>query len=325
MGIFDFPVSQLKTYQGINPRPADFDDYWDRGLREMEALDPQVSLTAADYRHPALECFDLYFTGTHGARIYAKYLRPKKSRGAAPAVLKFHGYTGDSGDWTALAATACAGFCVAAMDARGQAGKSEDVGGVKGNTNRGQIIRGLDDPNPDKLYFRDVFLDTALLARIVAGFPEVDAGRLAAEGGSQGGGLTLACAALADIKLAAASYPFLSDYQRVWEMDLDKDAYEELRLYFRKFDPTHRREKEIFTKLGYIDIQHLAPRIRGKVHMYTGLMDTVCPPSTQFAAYNKITAEKEVTFYPDYGHEWLPGASDATLAWFVREFMGKEG
>ena len=39
-------------------------------------------------------------------------------------------------------------------------------------------------------------------------------------------------------------------------------------------------------------------------------MDTVCPPSTQFAAYNKITSEKSLAVYPDYGHENLPGHSD---------------
>lgn len=319
MGIFDFPVSKLMTYEGRNPRPADFDAYWDRALAEMEAVDPQVSLTPATYQHPAVECFDLYFTGTHGARVYAKYLRPKQRKEQIPAILQFHGYTGSSGDWTVLTASATAGFAVAALDCRGQGGRSEDVGGVKGDTMRGQIIRGLDDPDPDRLLFRDIYLDTALLAKIVASFPEVDGERLAARGGSQGGGLTLACASLANIKVAAPVYPFLTDYKRVWDMDLAKGAYEELKLYFRHFDPTHAREEEVFTKLGYIDVQHLAPRIRGKVHMYTGLMDTTCPPSSQFAAYNKITTEKNVVFYPDFGHENLPGMTDEVLQWFVDE------
>ena len=53
------------------------------------------------------------------------------------------------------------------------------------------------------------------------GLPEVDADRVAATGGSQGGALTLACAALEPrIKRAAPVFPFLCDYQRVWEMDL---------------------------------------------------------------------------------------------------------
>ena len=96
-------------------------------------------------------------------------------------------------------------------------------------------------------------------------------------------------------------------------MDLDVDAYRELRDYFRMFGPRHEREQEIFEKLGYIDIQNMTKWIRGTVLMATGLLDTICPPSTQFAAYNKITAPKSVVFYPDYGHVWLPDHDDAVF------------
>ena len=93
-------------------------------------------------------------------------------------------------------------------------------------------------------------------------------------------------------------------------MDLDKGAYEGIRYYLRHFDPRHERIDEFFEKLGYIDRQVLAPRIKAKVYLSTGLMDTTCPPSTQFAAFNKITSEKSVEIYPDYGHEGLKGSSD---------------
>jgi len=167
--------------------------------------------------------------------------------------------------------------------------------------------------------FRQIFLDTAQLGRIVASFEEVDGERMGAMGGSQGGALTLACAALSPgLKLAAPCFPFLCDYQRVWEMDLAESAYEELKTYFRRYDPLHVREREIFTKLGYIDIQHLAPRIRAKVLMGCGLMDKICPPSTQFAAYNKITSQKDVVIYPDFGHEALPGFSDRTFQFLAK-------
>ena len=141
--------------------------------------------------------------------------------------------------------------------------------------------------------------------------PEVDANRVGATGGSQGGGLTLACAALEPrIKRVAPVFPFLSDYQRVWELELAKNAYLELDEYFRRFDPMHLREEEMFTKLGYIDVQNLAERIQGEVLMAVGLMDETCPPSTQFAAYNKITAPKQLRIYPDFKHETLPGHPD---------------
>jgi len=183
---------------------------------------------------------------------------------------------------------------------------------------RGHNVRGLDD-HEDKLLFRDIYLDTVRLARLVMEMPEVDETRVGASGASQGGGLTLACAALEPrIARAAPIYPFLCDYLRVWEMDLAKDAYLELREWFRKFDPTHAREHAIFQRLGYIDNQFLAPRIRAKILMGVGLMDTVCPPSTQFAAYNRIPGQKEMVLYPDFAHEDLPGMCDRIFQFFMQ-------
>jgi cephalosporin-C deacetylase len=309
MPVFEMPLEQLREYQGRNPKPADFDAYWDRALHELDATAPDVELVPHPSPAGFAECFDLWFTGVGGARIHALYLRPRGA-GLHPAVLRFHGYSNSAGDWFDKLAWPAQGMAIAALDVRGQGGLSEDVGGVKGTTLRGQLIRGLSD-GPDRLLFRQIFLDTVQLARVVMAFPEVDGGRVGAFGGSQGGGLTLACAALEPrIARAAPVFPFLSDYQRVWEMDLARDAYEELTYYFRHFDPTHAHEREIFTRLGYVDVQHLADRVKGRVMMATSLMDTVCPPSTQFAAYNKIKAPKEMVLYPDFGHEDLPGHAD---------------
>ena len=51
--------------------------------------------------------------------------------------------------------------------------------------------------------------------------------------------------------------------------------------------------------------------------MFTGLMDNICPPSTQFAAYNKMTAKKNVVIYPDFGHEALPHSNERIFS-FMR-------
>jgi cephalosporin-C deacetylase len=213
-------------------------------------------------------------------------------------------------------AFAAAGYTYVGLDCRGQGGHSEDVGGVTGPTVRGHIVRGLQDAldgRPEKLLYRQLFLDTAQLARIVMDMDDVDEHRVGAYGGSQGGGLTLACAALEPgITRLAPVYPFLADYRRVWEIELAVDAYEEIREWMRVYDPLHEREDEIFTCLGYIDVQHLAPRIEGDVLWSIGLTDTVCPPSTQFAAYNKIRSPKTMRIYPDYGHEdRVPGITDS--------------
>jgi len=317
MPILDLPLDELRTYRGSNPCPKNFDSFWDAALKEMRDTDSKFTLIPAPFTAPFADCYDLWFTGVRGARIHAKFLKPKNTGKSIPAILQFHGYTSNCGDWSSKLAYVAAGFAVAAMDCRGQGGLSEDVGGVKGNTHSGHIIRGLDDA-PENMLMRHIFLDTAQLASIVMAMPEIDATRVGAMGGSQGGALTIACASLEPrVNRLAPFYPFLCDYRRVWEMDLAKDAYEEIVTYFRKFDPLHEREEEIFSRLGYIDLQHLSGRIKGEVFMATGLMDAICPPSTQFAMYNKITAKKQLAVYPDFGHEELPGFDDATYSFMM--------
>ncbi len=316
MPLLDLPLDQLKTYTGRNPRPEDFDAYWSRGLAELASVPANVGLRPAGVEFRNAEAFDLTFDGTRGGRVYAKYLRPKGAK-AAPVLLQFHGYTWRSADWSELLGWVGEGYAVAAMDCRGQSGRSTDRTRTDGNVQHGLIIRGVGDA-PDDLYFRQVYLDTARLADVVAGFDETDGERIGAFGGSQGGGLTLACAALSPrIKRCAPVLPFLCDYKRVWEMDLAKSAYGELRTWFRMRDPLHEREDAFFERLGYIDNQHLAPRIRAETLFAVGLMDDVCPPSTQFAAYNRIAGPKSLRIYPDYGHEELHGNGDAIHAFFA--------
>ena len=318
MPIVDMPVQELLHYQGSTPKPADFDAFWDARLAELSRIDPKPVLTRSSFQPNFAECYDLYFTSTKGARIHAKYARPRQHGGKCPALLFFHGYTGDCGDWPGYLPYGAEGFCIAALDCRGQSGLSQDVGGTLGMTCSGQFIRGLDGPAEDMLFVQ-IFLDTAQLARAVMSMDEVDAARVGARGGSQGGGLTLACASLVPrIRRAAPDYPFLSDYKRVWDMDLAAGAYAELKTYFRMFDPRHLRENAIFEKLGYIDIQNLTKRIEAEVLMGVGLMDTVCPPSTQFAAYNKIRSKKHHILYPDYGHEGLRGHEEIVFRFFQK-------
>lgn len=316
--LFDMPLEKLTAYEGSNPRPDDFDAYWDEALAELEATPAEMKIERVAYPASFAVCSDLTFTGTGGARVHAKLVRPVESGGLQPALLRFHGYGANSGDWFDHLPWAAAGFTVATLDCRGQGGPSEDVGGDAGPSQWGHIVRGLEGP-PRELLYRHQFLDTVRLAQLVAGLPGVDPDRISTHGASQGGGLALACAALyPGIRRVVSVHPFLCDYRRVWDLDLDKDAYAGLREYFRRFDPRHERADEIWTLLGYIDVQHLAPRIRAEVLMVVSFMDQICPPSTQFAAYNKITAPKRQLHYPDYGHEWMPELSDLIFEYLTQ-------
>ena len=311
----DMPLSKLKTYKSTSPKPADFDVFWLRAMDEVKSTQAAVEIRSAAFELKGFECSDLYFTGVQNGRIHAKLIRPA-NQNKLPIALHFHGYTGRAGDWIEYIPFAAAGFCVFAMDCRGQGGMSTDSGGTSGNTQRGHIIRGLDD-GPEKLLYRQIFLDTVQLAAVAMELDFTDETRICAYGASQGGALTLACAALVpQVSLLASVYPFLCDYRRVWEMALPTAAYKELYEYFRMFDPLHKREDEIFNTLGYIDVANLADKIKGETLFAISLNDDVCPPSTCFAAYNNIAAKKELFVYPDFSHEVLPGFYDIVLQKF---------
>lgn len=320
MAVVDMPLEKLQKYFGSSPCPADFDAFWDKALSQMKSIKADVEIKEADFKAPAVKCYDMFFTGAGGARVHAKLLKPAVIKTPAPALIEFHGYTGHSGEWASKLAYAASGFVVASLDARGQAGLSQDVTATFGYTYMGQIVRGVKE-GPENLYFRNVFLDTAQLAGIVMDMPEVDESRVAAKGGSQGGALTLVCAALEPrIKCAASYFPFLSDYKRVWEMDLGTQAYNEIKEYLRRIDPRHEKIEDFFNTLSYIDIQNLSKRIKADTLVFLSLRDDICPPSTQFAAFNKITAPKVGKIYPDHGHEALPGADDIAFEFICENF-----
>ena len=317
MPLIDMPLEQLKKYKGISPKPADFDEYWDDNIRLADSLDPKIEIIPAEFKSPVADFYHLYFTGTGNARVHAKLVVPKNKTGKCPAILHFHGYSGRADDFSAYIAHAAEGFVVAALDCRGQGGESFELGeGTSGDMLIGEIVYGLQSGKENLLY-KHIFLDTFLLAKIVKAQPFVDGTRVGTFGGSQGGALSIVCACLdPEIKMTFALYPFLSDYKRVWEMDLAKAAYVGITEYFRRYDPCHEKEDEIFETLGYIDIHHLAPRMKSKLLMATGLADTICPPSTQFAIFNNVKSEKKMMIYPDYGHEGLPYTGDRFYEFF---------
>jgi len=320
MPCLDKPLEELETYTGTGTKPAGFDEFWDQALRELDQVDPEPKLERSTTIRPRnSEAFHLSFVGVGGARIHAKYVRPLRAPARHPVVLEFHGYTGNSGDWTGRLAYAGEGIAVAAMDCRGQGGLSEDPGSFRGNTHCGHIVRGLEE-GPAKLLYRSVFLDTVQLARIVSSFDETDPQRLAVRGSSQGGALAIACAALHPaISRCVCIHPFLSDFRRVWEMDLFKDAYAELRTHLRQRDPLALQRERFFETLGYIDVRHLAPRVTARVLMGITLQDTMCPPSTQFAVFNNLRSDKELLLYPEFGHEALPELEDRAFGFLAFE------
>ena len=310
----DMSLEQLKKYQGSSKRPDDFNEYWENILKKRKFFSGNIEMKRNGFQTPFCECYDIFFHGIEEAVIHVKYLKPRNIRGKIPAIIEFHGYGGCSKDWTYKLPYAACGIAVFSMECRGQMGDSTDSFGVQNHFRNCNLIRG--EMTPEDLYYKKVFLDALDLMDIVMEFDYININKIGTMGYSQGGGIALALAALnTNVNKVFAVYPFLSDYKRCWDMDTGA-AYEEIKDYFRQRDPQHERENEFFNNLGYIDIQNMAHWIKADVVMTTGLMDKVCPPSTQFAVYNKLLCRKKHLIFPEYGHEdMLNGLQDENLKW----------
>ena len=155
---------------------------------------------------------------------------------------------------------------------------------------------------------------------VAAGLDNVDAGRIGVTGVSQGGGLTLAAAALAPqrVRLAAPCVPYLCHYERAVEMA--EGPYREIGDYVRAWP---ERADRVFETLSYFDNLNLADRIRGKVLISVGLWDVICLPSTIYAVINRMRCPKEVVVHPCTGHEETDDWRERSFAFLVQGLGAK--
>lgn len=304
MPLFDFPLDKLRTYRPEVPEPADFDDFWRRTLADARSHPLDATFERLDdpaYR--LTDVFDVTFRGFGGQPIKAWLLLPAGASTPRPCLITFVGYGGGRGLPVEHLAPAAAGFAHFVMDTRGQGsswapGDTFDDAGA-GPQHPGFMTRGIE--SPETYYYRRVFTDAVRAVEAAAAHPQIDAARLAVNGASQGGGIAIAAAALAPdrVRLLLADVPFLCHFRRATEL-IDKLPYAEIANYLK----VHRgRVAQVFATLAYFDGVNFAARVRAASLFSVGLMDMVCPPSTIFAAYNRITAEKDIRIYDYNEHE----------------------
>lgn len=310
-------VNNFKDYLGLGKKPKDFDEFWNKGKKEVDKLGNTYGLKQVNLPSHVANFYHLYFKGISGARVHAQLVTPKKIEGKHPGVLLFHGYHCDSGDFQDKVGWAAEGFVSLALDCRGQGGLSEDNVPVKGDILQGLIIRGVEEWDPKKLYYYRQFLDLYQAAHILMSMEHVDEKKIWCQGASQGGGLSIACAGLVpEIYKVQVAYPFLSDYRKAYQYGPDT-AFSELSYWFKYRDPLHKKEKDFFNLLDYIDIKYLAENIKAQVIWEIGGSDQLVPPETQMAAYNRIKSKKQLYVEPEYGHEYLPHLGDETRSFFI--------
>ncbi|MEV0198958.1 acetylxylan esterase [Nonomuraea sp. NPDC050691] len=305
VALFDLPLEQLRTYRPERDEPADFAEFWTRTLEEAQGFDLAPEFTRYDLPFASVDVYDVSFAGWGGHRISGWFIAPRDAEGPIPCVMHYIGYTGGRGFPHDHLMWPAAGYAVFVMETRGHGGASVGHPGSTGDPHGathphapGMMTKGILDP--EEYYYRRVFTDAVRAVEVAATHPAVDENRIIVSGGSQGGGIAQAAAAMCpSLAGALIDVPFLTHFRRAVEIT-DRDPYQEI---VRFLASRRGDEEQVFRTLAYFDGLHFAARGQVPVLYSVALMDDVCPPSTVFAAYNHWQGPKEITVWPWNGHE----------------------
>lgn len=304
MPLVDMPLEQLERYRPALAAPPDLRDLWDRTLRDARRHAPVAGLEPVDVGLPRVEVADLTFAGSGGEPVRAWWVRPAGVTEDLPVVVEYQGYGGGRGLPHERLLWASAGYAHLVMDTRGQGsawgsgGHTPDPAPGGHPAHPGFMTRGVLDV--ETFYFRRLVTDAVRAVDAARALPGVDPDRVVVLGGSQGGGLALAAAGLSDgLAGAVVDVPFLCHVRRGVELS-DSDPYREVARYLA----VHRDHVEqVFRTFSYVDGVHLGALADAPALFSVALQDTVCPPSTVFAAYHAYGGPARIDVYPFNGHE----------------------
>ena len=271
--------------------PDDFDDFWSGTLEMLSGISLKSIIMAEPIRsNDDVHVFHVTFLSLGGLEISAWYSLPTKGDGPFPAIVNFPGYKSEPPvrrDWGKK------GVAVLSVAVRGKLMSSSEFNpGYPG-----LLTAGLE--SKENYGYRGVISDCVRAVDFLRSRPEIDPECIYACGSSQGGGLTLITAALRpEIKGGVAGYPFLCCYPEAMTM-FQSYPYDELACYARAYPGD---EEQTLETLRYFDAVNFAPRIKCPMVVGIALDDEVCPPETSYAAYDALTAHKELWLFPNSGH-----------------------
>lgn len=299
--LVDMPLEELIKYKPLQTKKDDFSKFWEETKRISKNQPLNEEIKKINYIIEEIEANKVFYDGLDGARICGYYLLPRKER-PYPAILWFHGYGDDKQNISFYLNWVLMGYAVLAIDIRGQNGESIDNKIYPAPSAIGYMTKGIFSKKD--YYYRGVYMDCVRAIDFLSTRKEIDLKRLCLTGASQGGGLSLAVAALdSRAKLVIAEVPYLCHFERAveWAEEFKNMTYLEFAAIIKKYPG---REQELFGTLSYFDNLNLSSWIKARTIISVAMKDVVCPPSTIFAVYNHIKAVKNIEIMPYYEHSW---------------------
>ncbi len=298
--------------------PRDFDAFWAAGRAELAKLPLEARLTLqAEACTDKVNVYQVSFRGlgegwAGPARIYGVLTEPKVP-GHYPAVLKVPGagvrpYFGD----TRLAAR---GVIVLEIGVHGiPVNQPQEIyDQLQAGALNGYWLFNLDDRY--NYYYRRIYLGCLRANDFLTTRENWDGQNLLVVGASQGGLLAITTAALdARVTGLAATHPAFCDVAAPlhgraggWPHPFMPDAL--------TGQPSPQATPAKIETARYYDAVNFARRLKVPGFYIWGYNDAVCPPTSTFAAYNLITAPKQLAVEFEQAHTYPPEQDQAITRW----------
>ena len=269
---------------------SDFEEFWNKAKTELAAVEPEYTLTKIEEKSSAarnvylVEMKSISDGDGNPVTIRGYYAEPTAA-GTYPVIITQNGYDSD----TSIPAL---NFCPNAdsntswielnLSVRGQV-----INNRSDNTNKYGDWFAYNFGDKDTYYYRGAYMDVIRGIDFIASREKAQQDNIFMMGGSQGGALTIAGAALdSRVKAIAPSIQFMGDFPDYFKVGAWPASV-------AKKNQGTMTDEEMYKFLSYFDTKNLAPYITCPVTTAMGLQDNVCPPHTNFAPYNNLKSEEK--------------------------------
>ena len=312
---FIFGIDPFQIVSAPDMQP-DFNEFWQTAKDQLAEVEMNAVLTEIESRSSATRKVYLVEMksvpdGLDGEPVTIRgyYLEPQDGA-QHPVIMHFYGYdtqgTKSKVDCPYGGSSKNAEFY---LSHRGQYLNNRPAGTNPGVEEATENIYGdwfayhFGDKN--SYYYRGAFMDCVQAVRFMATRSTSNMNKLFAEGSSQGGALSYACAALSDYPFTAIApnVAFLGDFPDYFKI-VSWPAET------AKANKGSMTDEEMYAFLSYFDTKNLATRISAAVLASSGLQDGTCPPHTNIAPFNNLQtpkSEKEYIFAPEMQHDYPQG------------------
>lgn len=274
--------------------PDDFDAFWEAGKKELAKIPIDAKLERSEKQSTSkIDCYKISLANVGGKRVHG-WLSVPKGPGPFPAVLTVPGagvYGIGPDKYHASLGALSMNIIIhdIPVDESLEFYKKQGGGPLKDYRDI-----GMDDK--EKSYYRTVILGCVRCLDYLASRPDFNGKDLAVTGGSQGGALTLITSGLDPrVTLSSPNVAAMCDHSGMalgrvsgWPHWLSRTPKD--------------KAKQILETSAYFDAVNFARKFKGKSLHGVGFIDTVCAPTTVYAAYNANPEPKVMIDSPLMGH-----------------------